>query len=201
MTSRQREITAAAVELISRGGIQSLTIRALAERIGVSEAAIYRHFGSKSEILSAILDSFDKVASDVLDVALVSEGMALDGIGAFFVDRCARLSKEPDLARVMFAEENFQDDPKLAERVLRIMHSHREAVAGLIARGVASGDIRGDVDSKSLFRIIFGPLRLLIKQWCLSGSAFDLEREGRALWSSIRKLLEVESKIDKEKNG
>jgi len=201
MTERQKEITAASVGLIADGGIQGLTIRALAERVGVSEAAIYRHFGSKFDILSAILRSFEEASSGVLDGALsvAGDSGALDGIGAFFVDRCARLSRDPKLAKVVFSEENFQDDSRLAERVLKIMHSHRAAISELIEDGVERREVRGDIDPVSLFRIIFGPLRLLVKQWCLSGFAFDLEREGRALWADIRKLLETCEQKEKKR--
>jgi AcrR family transcriptional regulator len=50
-TDRQIEIMEAATNRISKYGIQNLTIKTLAEDIGLSEPALYRHFKSKNEIL------------------------------------------------------------------------------------------------------------------------------------------------------
>ena len=57
-TSRQIEIMEAATNRISKFGIQHLTIKTLAEDIGLSEPALYRHFKSKNEILLSLLEYF-----------------------------------------------------------------------------------------------------------------------------------------------
>ncbi len=57
-TARQKEITEVALELISEKGIQGLTIKNLANKIGITEPAIYRHYDSKIDILIAVLDLF-----------------------------------------------------------------------------------------------------------------------------------------------
>ncbi|MBT6686787.1 MAG: TetR/AcrR family transcriptional regulator [Bacteroidetes bacterium] len=49
-----------ALELIANKGIQGLTIKNLAKKIGITEPAIYRHFDSKIHILITILDLFKK---------------------------------------------------------------------------------------------------------------------------------------------
>ena len=41
----------------------------------------------------------------------------------------------------------------------------------------------------TLFRLILGPLRLLIKQWGMSHGAFDLRREREKLLKSMKLLL------------
>jgi TetR/AcrR family fatty acid metabolism transcriptional regulator len=57
-TDRQIEIMEAATNRISKYGIQNLTIKTLAEDIGLSEPALYRHFKSKNEILLSLLEYF-----------------------------------------------------------------------------------------------------------------------------------------------
>ncbi|WP_289466824.1 TetR/AcrR family transcriptional regulator, partial [Klebsiella pneumoniae] len=57
-TERQIEIIEAATERIDRFGIQNFTIKNLAGDIGLSEPALYRHFGGKNEILVGLLDYF-----------------------------------------------------------------------------------------------------------------------------------------------
>lgn len=58
ITERQQEIINVSLELIAESGIQSLTIKNLAKKIGFAESAIYRHYENKIQILLAILDFF-----------------------------------------------------------------------------------------------------------------------------------------------
>ena len=56
LSKRQLEIIDTAIKLIGDGGIQALTIKNLSTEIGVAESALYRHFKSKTEVLSTVLD-------------------------------------------------------------------------------------------------------------------------------------------------
>jgi AcrR family transcriptional regulator len=54
--SRER-IIAAALELLEREGLEGLSMRRLAERIGVTPMALYRYFHDKDELLDAVIDA------------------------------------------------------------------------------------------------------------------------------------------------
>jgi AcrR family transcriptional regulator len=189
LTARQQEIIDVSISLIANKGIQSLTIKNISQAIGISEPAIYRHFKNKFEILMTLLDSFEVIAADVLNSEEIKSLEPLNKIKFFLMDRYRRCAENPELAKLMFSEENFQDDERLAEKVLNIMHVHKAEMHKIISAGQSSGDIRNDIDSVSLFRIIFGPMRLLIKQWGLSGCRFNLVKEGGKLWEAERKIL------------
>jgi len=189
LTSRQKEIVGVSIALIADHGIQNLTIKNIAAAIGVTEPAIYRHFENKFEIMNAVLDSFQKIALDVLDSEEVAGQDSLGRIERFISDRYRRCVENPKLAKLMFSEENFQFDERLSRKVLKIMHSHKEKIHGIIVEGQNACEIRRDVEPTSLFRIVFGAMRLLIKQWILSGFAFNLEEEGKKLWEAEHKMI------------
>ena len=189
LTLRQNQIIDKAISLIAECGIQNFTIKNLACSVGVSEPALYRHFENKFAILHTILECFSAVASEVLSSEMFERKKPMDKIEFFLMDRYRRFAANPQLAKVLFSEEIFQNDQRLAEKVLLIMHSHKEAMHKVIIAGQQTGEIRKDIDSTSMFRIIFGPMRLLIKQWCLSNYGFDLESEGKNLWDNQKKLI------------
>jgi AcrR family transcriptional regulator len=190
LTARQQEIIEVSIELIADHGIQHLTIKNIAGKLGITEPAIYRHFESKFYILYALLDSFEEMSSSVLQQTAVKKMSPSEKIEAFIFDRLSRMSANPKLAKVMFAEELFQDDERLAEKVMKIMHGHKDIIQTILEEGRTDGSIRTDIDLNTLFRIIFGPVRLLIKQWTLNGFRFDLAEEGRKLWYAELKLLQ-----------
>lgn len=49
--SRKQAIIDATVELVAQGGAEAATVRAIAERAGMTEGAVYRHFTSKTDLL------------------------------------------------------------------------------------------------------------------------------------------------------
>ena len=54
---RKNQIISEAMRLFGRYGYDSVTIKQLADACGITEPALYRHFPSKEEIYSAVLDS------------------------------------------------------------------------------------------------------------------------------------------------
>jgi AcrR family transcriptional regulator len=54
---RRSQIVAIAGELFSQKGYRGTTTKEIAERAGVSEAIIFRHFATKDDLYAAILDS------------------------------------------------------------------------------------------------------------------------------------------------
>lgn len=72
MTSRtgnldQQAFIRAGTEFVDEHGLQALTMRALGEKLGVDATACYRHFTSKDELLSAMVDAMLAAALDSLE--------------------------------------------------------------------------------------------------------------------------------------
>jgi AcrR family transcriptional regulator len=191
LSPRCAQITAAAIELLSEGGITALTIKNLAQAVGVSEPALYRHFENKQGILVAILDRFDVHMRALFEEALNGDAAVPDQIQAVYACVFRNFATQPGLASVVFAEEVFRHDKRLAERVAQIMDFVEGQVLNLIRSQKGRSEIRNDVPAKDLARVIVGSLRYLVTRWCLSGYAFDLEKEGMAFWQSLRRMLSV----------
>ena len=76
--TRQHQIVEAARELIATGGVDSLTIRGLASRVGVTEAAIYRHVVSKEEVILLLLQEVQESLFQAISRATRSDRHALE---------------------------------------------------------------------------------------------------------------------------
>lgn len=53
---RRREIADAALSVFGESGLASLTTAAIAKKVGVTDAALFRHFDSKHEVIAAAID-------------------------------------------------------------------------------------------------------------------------------------------------
>jgi len=191
LTGRQKDILKAAIAIIANQGYEKLTIKNLATKIGVTEAALYRHFKSKREIVTMILSYFEELSNRVLNEICESNNAPLDNIRKFVEDRYILFSKNPDLAKVMFSEELFKNDPTFKGQFQCIMHKHKQAMESYLIQAQKDGNIKKDISSIQLFRIIIGSMRFTVTQWNLSDGAFDLQKEGSDLFESIIKLIRI----------
>lgn len=58
VSNNQQSFVNAALEVIAESGVEKLSMRKVASRLGVSAMAMYKHFDSKDALLSAALDEF-----------------------------------------------------------------------------------------------------------------------------------------------
>lgn len=193
MTARSEQIVDAAIQLLSQGGIEALTIKKLAKAVGVSEPALYRHFESKVDILVAILKRMEANMQRLFEQSLAREDGVLDQIQMVYKRVFRNFASKPAMASVVFSEEMFRHDPRLAEHVSCIMDTVRERILGLLRSQKGRTECRRDVPVKDLVQVIMGSLRFLVTRWRLSGYAFDLEKEGMAFWKSLRLMISASS--------
>jgi AcrR family transcriptional regulator len=200
ITARQKEIIAAALGIISERGLEALTMKNIASRVGFSDAAVYRHFQNKSAILSSMVDGFSRNSIKELNRTSAGDRSGLEQIKQFFLDRCRIFAADRALATVMFAEDLFKSDPALAAKIHGVLHDHRQLLLKSIRRGQRQGLIK-HLPPGHLFTIIMGSLRLLILHWQVGSYSFELSASAEKLWHSLEALIaNKKGDINEKKN-
>lgn len=189
MTHRQSEILQESIKLIADKGIQGLTIKNLANAIGVTEPAIYRHFENKQKILIGILSLFKESKNNFMTNVQADNINPLEKLKAMFEIRFKFFAKNRAIASVIFSEELFRNDPLLSEIVFEIMKENQKIILQIVSDGQKLSNIKPNVSAEQLAFIITGAIRLVVTKWRLSDYSFDLEEEGKSLWKSIEILI------------
>lgn len=189
LTKRQKEIIAVSIKLIADKGIQNLTIKNISEKMKISEPAIYRHFKSKQEILTTLLDTFENNFNAIIDDINALDITSVEKTQKFFLLRCEKIAQNPDIAKVIFSEEIFQNEKALSEKVHSIMRKNQKIISLIIEDAQNKGELRSDISKEHLSMIILGSLRLLITRWRLKDHSFDLVDESKKIWGSLAKMI------------
>lgn len=189
MTQRQSEIIQESLKLIADKGIQGFTIKNLANAIGVTEPAIYRHFVNKQKILIEILSLFKENKENFIKNVQSDDATPLEKLKSLFETRFKYFAKNRAIASVIFSEELFRNDPLLSQKVFEIMKENQKIILQIITAGQKSKVIKHYVSADQLAFIIIGAIRLIVTKWRLSDYSFDLEKEGKSLWKSIETLI------------
>ena len=189
LTNRQKEIIQNSLEIISGNGIRSLTIKNIARRMEFTEAAVYRHFKSKDDILGAIINLYKESSSSILIELKSSENSSIEKIKEFFLGRCKIFAENKDLSIILISDDVFLNNTKLSEMNDSLIQEHKKILIQILDNGQKNGEIRNDIEIEHLFMMIFGTLRLYIRKWRHSGFKFNILKEGRRLWDSLETIL------------
>jgi AcrR family transcriptional regulator len=189
LTERQQEILDKSIEIISRKGIQGLTIKNLSKEIGISEPAIYRHFESKTDILLTILNNFMEMSVFMNEAILEMQETAIEKISFMFSKIIEIFAEEPSHISVVFSEEIFKNDEILKAKIIELMSLKEQTVEKVIKQGQENGEVRTDIDYKTLALIVMGALRFTVKQWDLRKQQENLKDEGDKLINALTLIL------------
>jgi AcrR family transcriptional regulator len=186
-SERQKEIVAAVFNLISDQGIQELTIKKIAQAVGVSEPAIYRHFQSKSDILAAVVD--EMIAHRTTTFLRVSGNSAATTLASFFTVQAMLFEDMPPLTIMLFPEDLFRNDAVLLGRIMDMMKETLGRIHGLLQTGMDEGAFRPDLDRDAAALMLVGGFRLLVSSWRLQPDSGRLKEKTRRFIDGVWPLI------------
>lgn len=190
-TDRQVEIMEAATLRISKFGIQNLTIKTLAEDIGLSEPALYRHFKSKNEILWSLLEYFkSEMSNRIQSLPFKPSDSESDKLRAIFNSQLKTFVNKPAIVSVIFAESIFHYEENLSLKVVEIMDMMQNVVKANIKKGQELDQYNKLISASTLTTILMGGIRMTVLKWKLSGHKSNLVKEGKAVLDGILKMIE-----------
>ena len=135
-------IEAAALRLFVEQGVDATSIRDIAQAVGLSDGALYRHFRSKDELVWRLFrDGFTALAAELERLA-VTERRAINRIEAMVRGFCALYDADSLLFRFLLLVQHGQ-----LARVKPGMANPVESVRAVVAGGMKRGEIApGDPD-------------------------------------------------------
>jgi AcrR family transcriptional regulator len=186
--TRRRQVAEAALEVIAEEGVTHFTTRSAAERVGISDGTLFRHFGNKREI---ILEAMSLLEVEI-DAGLASSGEALADLEAFFRHRAAFVGAERSVGRLIFSDEwaHLAGDVG-RERVLAWRQRSVAFLRQRVAELQESGELRSDLDAAAVSMLVQGALLCFAMQASLhqGGSEEELARRIDHAWRTLRTVL------------
>lgn len=134
LTPRQIEILDRAAELVSESGLAQLTMKRLAERVGFTEPALYRHCAGKSALLAAMVERLGGgLVQTMQELAGNCEIAARDRLLAMVRHHVGMLRATRGLPILILAEGLASGDQQIIETIGGILRRYiglLEAVLG-----------------------------------------------------------------------
>ena len=134
---RRVQILQTLAAMLQQPGGERVTTAALAARLGVSEAALYRHFASKAQMFEGLIDFIEQSL-----MALVRQVQEREAPG---VQQAARIvtmvlhfaEKNPGMTRVMTGEALVLENERLQERMNLLFDKIESVLRQTLREGAA----------------------------------------------------------------
>lgn len=152
---RRLEIIGAAQKIILTRGMGHLTIEAIAQEVGLTEGAIYRHFTSKQEVLLFLLEDVERTLFETLEKAKDKQGSSLTRLEEVLKADLSFLEGREGLSFII-SQAGYLGDPEIQDRVSRIVTRYLETIEVILGEGVESGEIKQDIDREAAAILFLG---------------------------------------------
>ena len=178
---RRKQIIDALRKLIIEYGSENVTVRRIAKEIGVSQGAIYRHFKSKREILSFLVDYIEE--SLIGDIEKNDpQANTLEILENILRNHISAIEQKKGVAFLVVAEIISLGDKRLNRKIYDVLNNYISHVKDIIIRGIQSKEIKADIDPGMTATTFFGVIQALVSLWALSNYTFTLEEKYPGLW-------------------
>ena len=119
---RRDQILQTLATMLERPGAERITTAALAARLDVSEAALYRHFASKAQMFEGLIEFIEKSVFTLVNQISERDGAGAEEAGPRHAMRMVTMlfqfaEKNPGMARVMVGDALVFENERLQQRM------------------------------------------------------------------------------------
>ncbi|MBV7408669.1 TetR/AcrR family transcriptional regulator [Maritimibacter sp. DP1N21-5] len=182
---RRAEIVDTVIELSAALGPDRVTTQHLADAVGVTQPAIFRHFATKTEIWEAvgarIVNQIETVAIDVADCD--------EPVSTYIRELTALVRSYPALPSIVTSRELQAESEGLRKAIVAALDACGTQIARLISKGQNNGTYRNDLEAAAIARLVTSSCMGLCTAWVVADHDFDLMERGSELASTLETTL------------
>ena len=182
---RQQILEALALELENRPGARITTAR-LAEVVGVSEAALYRHFPSKAKMFEALIEFAEESVFGLANRILAEEGDA--------TRRCERIltmlltfsDRNPGITRVLLGEALLGEHERLRARVSQFFDRFETQLKQVLREGELVSELGMRASVAAIANLLMAVVEGRMTQFSRSGFEHSPMEAWEQQWSALQ---------------
>lgn len=114
---RKLQILQALAAMLEHPKGEKITTAALAARLSVSEAALYRHFASKAQMFEGLIEFIETSVFGVINQIVENEERGVDQAHAILQMLLAFAANNPGMTRVLIGDALVNEDERLQLRM------------------------------------------------------------------------------------
>ena len=159
---RKMQILQTLAEMLQKPQSEKITTAALAARLDVSEAALYRHFASKAQMFEGLIEFIEQTLFGLINKITAEEQSGYKQIEAILPMLLGFAQKNPGMTRVLIGDALVNENERLQARINQL-HDRIEATLRQSLRiAVSEQEMSSDIDTNAHANVL---LCYVIGRW------------------------------------
>lgn len=185
---RREQILQALAQMLEEDSGKRITTAALARQVGVSEAALYRHFPSKARMFEGLIDFIEESIFARVTRILSDVPNATERCGTLVALLLGFAEKNPGLARVMGGDALTGETARLRQRVHQLFERLELQLKQVLREAELHEGLRPCIPAAAAANLLMAHAEGRISQYVRS----DFKHRPTAYWDDQWALLSAQ---------
>jgi len=182
---RKLQILQAVAGMLEQPKGEKITTAALAARLELSEAALYRHFASKAQMFEGLIEFIEQTVFGLINKITQEEKSGVKQIEATVAMLLNFAQKNSGMTRVLIGDALVNEDERLQQRVNQLLDRIEATLKQSLRMAATQGEMGAAVDVGAHANLL---VCYVIGRWTqFAKSGFT--REPMALWPAQLAIL------------
>ncbi len=143
---RKLQILQTVAEMLEQPKSEKITTAALAGKLDISEAALYRHFASKAQMFEGLIEFIEQTIFGLVTKITVDESGGMKQVEAVLALLLGFAQKNRGMTRVLIGDALVNEDERLQQRINQFLDRIETTLKQSLRIAVSQGELDNDVD-------------------------------------------------------
>lgn len=131
-----------------------ITTASIATQVGVSEAALYRHFNSKAEIFEGLIEFIEQTLFSLINRIMGEETPALTQLEATIKMLLGFAERNRGLTRVLTGDALVNEDERLQLRINQLLSRLETTLRHILKHAASHNEVQPELDIAALANLL-----------------------------------------------
>lgn len=170
--------------IISSKGIEHVTISEIASGIDTTKTAIYRHFKSKQDILSLLIDNIEETLMKALNEAMTSED-PIQNLKNILLAHLTYARERRETSFIVIMGVMQFSGPLIRQKISKLIQKYLQKIQRILSVAIKLGLVKNDIDPKISAIAFLGLIQSTVTVWSYKNFNFVPQKAMRLYGISI----------------
>jgi TetR/AcrR family transcriptional regulator len=186
---RRLQILQALAAMLEAAQAEKVTTAALAARLGISEAALYRHFASKAQMYEDLIGFAETSLFGLINRISSEEKAGLEQVRAIAQVLLGFAERNRGLCRVLTGEALVHENPRLQARVNQLLDRIEASLRQSLRIAASQGDLAPDQDVTAIANLTLAAVQGRWQQYVKGGFVRLPTEHWAAQWALLARAV------------
>lgn len=180
---RKAATVRAVLMLAAEQNPSDITTSAIAQKMGLTQGALFRHFDSKDSIMEAVMSWVADSILNRIETAAQNESSPLAALRAVFMTHIKFVFENPGVPRLLLSELQRPGITKPKEQTKIMLTGYKTKLIQILETAIARKELPPELDIKIAVVMFIGSIQGLVMQALIAGDVSLIRRDAAGVFA------------------